>query len=71
MIDPVTEYVKKIAKAARERPLDVAQHPRLLKRFACMKEAKLAPFLFVDNSVIHIDMEVVREPLNKSRSLLR
>ncbi len=34
MIDPVTEYVEKIAKAARETPLDVAQHPRPLEQFA-------------------------------------
>jgi len=28
------------------------QYPRPLKQFACMKEAKLAPFLFADSSVI-------------------
>ncbi|QOJ21663.1 MAG: hypothetical protein HRU77_13800 [Gammaproteobacteria bacterium] len=34
MIDPVTKHVEKITKAARETPLDVAQHPRPLEQFA-------------------------------------
>lgn len=63
MIDSVTEYVEKIAKAVREAPFNVAQHPHPLEQFACMRKARLNSFLFVDDNAIHIDMEVVRYDL--------
>ncbi|QOJ21655.1 MAG: hypothetical protein HRU77_13760 [Gammaproteobacteria bacterium] len=43
MIGLVTEYMEKIAEAARETPLDVTQHPRPLEQLACMKEARPDP----------------------------
>jgi len=52
MIDSVTEYVEKIAKAARETPLDVVQHLRPLEQLAHEEKQDLTPFLFVGNSVI-------------------
>jgi len=52
MIDSVVEYMEKIAKAARETPLDVAQRPRPLEQFVYMKITRPDPFLFVDISTI-------------------
>jgi hypothetical protein len=43
-INFVAEYMEKIAKAARETPLDAAQHSRPLERFACMRKARLSSF---------------------------
>jgi len=44
MIDSMAEYMKKIAKATRETPLDVMRRPRSLEQFSCMKKARLDSF---------------------------
>ncbi|PTQ66370.1 hypothetical protein C8R26_1524 [Nitrosomonas oligotropha] len=61
--------MEEIAKAAWKAPLNVAQHLRPLEQLAYEKKQDLIPFLFVDNSVIHIDMEVVSMICNSKDGL--